>query len=360
MPASLSNRRLHLLERMNLRSLRGLDRDRTIVFLPVGMLEEHGSHLPFGTDTFAVDALTLSAAAWLLESDPGLHIVIMPTIPYGTDPVDTRRQELFEDAGSVWIRPETLKAIVQEVTGHMIRFGFTRIFPIGFHGGPGQSIVLAQACAEMVVDNPALVMIEPVGYVMAGAELEAAPGLATLLGRPLTTTEEVALNSSVHASMFETSLMLYLDPELVDPDFRHLRTIDWRQMYQMADWPGYVGAGPSHANAEVGGAALRWRGVRVARLIDRALQGEDITLLPRHPNWPSDSAEDGPYVFPVVGEPYVDSHPEIVIPPGEAAEARARMRRGGEESPDETPHSHLMETRRIERHPPAKEDEQDG
>lgn len=283
MTPTRTRERLHRLAEISLKALRQLDREHTVVFLPVGMLEVHGDHLPLGTDTYAVDALTLASAAWLLEGDPALHVLLLPTIPYGTDPVDLRRRDLFTDAGSVWISRETLKGLVADVVGHMVRFGFRCVFPVGFHGGPDQSRVLAEVCTEMRALHPGLVMFEPMGYVLAGAELDVTPGLATLLGRPLTAQEQVMLQGSIHASMFETSMMLHLQPNLVDPSYRSLRTIEWKSLYQMKDWPGYVGAAPAHAAPEIGAAVVRWRGVRAAALIRRAMDGEDLSQLPRHP-----------------------------------------------------------------------------
>jgi len=310
--------------------MRRLDRDKTVVLLPVGMVEEHGEHLPLGTDNYGVDGLLLAAASWLLEEDHGLHILLMPTLPYGTDPVDNRRPDMFTTAGSVWISPEALKAIVLDVTGHMVRYGFRHIFPVSFHGGAGQIIALDEVCAEMRAEYPGLVMYEPTGYLMAGAELDVSPGLATLLGRPLSTQEEVALRSSVHGSMFETSMMLHLKPELVDPSYKTLRTIEWSQMYKMDYWPGYIGAGPAHSNADVGGAVLRWRGVRAATLMRRAIDGEDISQLPRHPTWLNDDEDSiteapGEDELPSHRVPEVDSKPEMYISRREMAEARARL-----------------------------------
>ena len=283
--SGLTNARLHHLEQLNLAQIRALDREHTIVIIPVGMLEEHGDHLPLGTDNYAIDALTMAAAAWLLDSDPDLHVLLLPQISYGTDPVDNRRTDLFKTAGSVWISPETLKRMVVEIAGHMARYGFRYIFPLGFHGGAEQSVALKEACEEIRAQYPGVSVYEPMGYVLAGAELDVQPGLATLLGRPLTAHEEVALRSSVHASMFETSLMLAYQPDLVAGIYRMLRTITWDQLYSMPDWPGYVGAAPAHANAEVGAAVVRWRGVRAAALMKRAMSGEDLSGLPRHPQW---------------------------------------------------------------------------
>ncbi len=293
MPLPIPSARMYRLDQLTLKDLRELDRARTIVLMPIGMVEEHGNHLPLGTDNYAVEAMVLAAAAWLLENDKGLQILQMPLLPFGTDPVDLRRKELFAEAGSIWLSRETFKRVIVELAGHLVRYGFRYIFPVGFHGGAEQSVALEELCAEMRAKHPGLVMYEPTGYVMAGAGRDETPGLATLLGRPLTLQEELALKGSIHASMFETSMMLHLQPKLVDPTYKNLGTIEWDQLYHMPDWPGYVGTGPRHAKAEIGAAVVRWRGVRAGIVIRQAMDGKDLSRLPRHPTWLAELGEGG-------------------------------------------------------------------
>lgn len=342
MVVSMTHKRLHRLEALNLKTMRALDREQTTVLIPVGMVEEHGDHLPLGTDNYGVEAVTMAAASWLLEHDKNLHVLMVPLLPFGTDPVDSRRADLFTEAGSIWISPETLKALLGDIVSHLIRYGFRYIFPVTFHGGAGQSMALDELCAGIRAENPDVIIWEPTGYVMAGAALDVTPGLATLLGRPLTAAEEVALKGSIHASMFETSMMLHLKSDLVDPSYKGLRTIEWHQVYHMENWPGYVGAGPAHANAEVGAAVVRWRGVRAAAVIRDAMAGADLSRLPRHPTWMAD--EEAETVTEAPGEvelpsrkrhePAVDSKPEMVIPREKAAEIRAEAARAAEADND--------------------------
>lgn len=353
MSSLLAHTRFHRLDQITLKGLRALDRSKTVVLLPVGMLEEHGDHLPLGTDNFAAEAVTLSAAAWLLENDRQLHVLLMPLVPFGTDPVDSRRSDLFTQAGSIWISRETLKGIVTDLAGHMVRYGFRYIFPVGFHGGAEQCVALEEVCAEMRAAHPDLVMFEPAGYVMAGAELDMTPGVATLLGRPVTPKEEVALKGSIHAAMFETSMMLYLRPDLVDPSYKHLRTIEWRQIYEMPDWPGYVGSGPSHANADIGGAVLRWRGVRAGALIQRAMRGEDLSALPRHPKWldeQDEAAEDLLHKGDLshVSDPSVDSKPVMFISSEKLRERFGNDEKAPQPAQDKTPPSSAAETKPMQ------------
>jgi creatinine amidohydrolase/Fe(II)-dependent formamide hydrolase-like protein len=46
--------KIYKLEELNWPQIDALERERTLVLLPVGMLEEHGPHLPVGADTLGV------------------------------------------------------------------------------------------------------------------------------------------------------------------------------------------------------------------------------------------------------------------------------------------------------------------
>ena len=61
-----------------------LSRDRTLFLLSVGMLEVHGPHLPFATDTIEVENEARGVAEILSRALPGWNVVVMPTVNYGS------------------------------------------------------------------------------------------------------------------------------------------------------------------------------------------------------------------------------------------------------------------------------------
>ena len=60
-----------------------LDRARTLFILPVGMLEQHGPHLPVGADTLAVVYEANRVAQRVSGASSGWNVVMMPTVAYG-------------------------------------------------------------------------------------------------------------------------------------------------------------------------------------------------------------------------------------------------------------------------------------
>jgi hypothetical protein len=85
-----------------------------------------------------------------------------------------------------------------------------------------------------------------------------------------------------HAGALETSVMLHLRPDLVQPGFRQLepigplRLVRWRG-WTREHWPGYIGE-PAQARADLGRAVLAAAAERGADLVARVVAGD--TLLP--------------------------------------------------------------------------------
>jgi creatinine amidohydrolase len=75
--------RIYKLEELTWPQIDALDRQRTLFILPMGMLEEHGPHLPIGADTLGLTYEADAAAKRVSRTLPEWSVVIMPPIPYG-------------------------------------------------------------------------------------------------------------------------------------------------------------------------------------------------------------------------------------------------------------------------------------
>src|SRR5438034_8081666 len=53
----------------------------TLAILPVGATEQHGPHLPVGTDRFTVEHIARAAAA---EAAGRIPVLVAPTLPFGS------------------------------------------------------------------------------------------------------------------------------------------------------------------------------------------------------------------------------------------------------------------------------------
>ncbi len=184
-----------------------LDRDRTVVILPVGSVEQHGNHLPLGTDTMLAQAVSLAAA------DANGDAVVMPPPWYGFSAHHMRFP------GSVTLRPETFMAVVEDMVAALVRHDFRRILIVNGHGGNSG-----------LID----VLASTLGHAHYGAARIAALTYFTLAREPISKLRKSKPGGMGHACEFETSMVQHIRPELVkidraettypDPGSRYLTT----------------------------------------------------------------------------------------------------------------------------------------
>ena len=101
-----------------------LDRDSTVLILPLGSVEQHGNHMPLSTDTLLAHSVALAAADRL----PG-KVAVLPPPWYGFSAHHMRF------AGSITLRAETLMAVAEDIVGSLVGHGFRRILIVNGHGG---------------------------------------------------------------------------------------------------------------------------------------------------------------------------------------------------------------------------------
>src|SRR5688572_33443224 len=75
--------RIYKLEELNWPQIDALQRERTLVLLPVGMVEEHGPHLPVGTDMLGVVYEASGVSRRVSQALSDWNIVMLPSINYG-------------------------------------------------------------------------------------------------------------------------------------------------------------------------------------------------------------------------------------------------------------------------------------
>jgi creatinine amidohydrolase len=111
--------------------------------IPLGATEQHGSHLPFATDTWIADALAERFCARVPEA------IILPTVAVGCSP------EHLSFPGTLSLRSATLSAVLEDLLASCRRHGFfARAFVFTAHGGNYGPLVegleaLRAACAPM-------------------------------------------------------------------------------------------------------------------------------------------------------------------------------------------------------------------
>jgi len=218
-------------ERLHPAELRDAVRRLPVAYVPIGTLEFHGEHLPFGVDGFEAHGLCVRAA----ERGGG---VVLPPVYLASGCLDFPFTLTFEhDLVHAYAR-----ATIEQLAGR----GFETVVLLTGHGPLDLNHLLKRACAEAEAAHPGLR-----AYGLCWLELNAARLAAPEAGEPTVVD---------HAGPVETSWMLSLEPDLVHLD----RLSDDRE----ATHPGVYGRNPRFtASAAFGEAQVE---AAAALLAERA------------------------------------------------------------------------------------------
>ncbi|MCX6688095.1 MAG: creatininase family protein [Methanoregula sp.] len=118
------------------------------VILPLGSLESHGQHLPFGTDAFTAYLLALEVAKRLPK------MAVLPPVNYGMS-------EHYKDFSfTVSLLPDTETAIIRDIIESVYREGIKKIFIMNGHDGNIPSIEIASRLAKVAHPDLKIVSVD--------------------------------------------------------------------------------------------------------------------------------------------------------------------------------------------------------
>ncbi|MGQ9477548.1 MAG: creatininase family protein [Candidatus Bipolaricaulia bacterium] len=175
-------RRLALLHEQTWKGAREEFQQAKVALIPVGSIEQHGPHLPLGTDLLAAKALA-EAAAKKAEA------ICTPAIPVG---LSEHHRQFW---GTLWVEPEAFRSYMEGLGRSLSYHGLRRIIYVNGHGG--NLAGLQEVCRRLHREGIYALVWQ---WWHAVAELSA----------------ELFPQAGSHAAEAETSLMLYLAEELVD------------------------------------------------------------------------------------------------------------------------------------------------
>jgi len=229
--------------------LRAIAPDTTVV-LPLGATEQHGPHLPAGTDFYTVEHLARAAAE---RASSEIAITVAPALPFGS----SDHHLIF--GATLSLRTETYYRVLTDLLRSLVTDGFRRIFLLNGHGGNHELAELA--ARDIALELPARI---------------AAASYWTIAWDALVAVQaHIGCRLPGHAGVFETSMMLSLRPELVaserphrdytgdtDPrsfhaPYRHERHNFWKEIDGYSDSPDRASAerGRRYWEAVVGALA---------------------------------------------------------------------------------------------------------
>lgn len=154
-----------------------------VVLLPVGAVEQHGPHLPTGTDSKIAGAIVADAA--VRASDAGASVIVAPTVSVGAS------EHHIPLGGTLSIRAETLLSLLTDLVSSMAAAGATSVLIVNGHGGNSG---ICHAAASTASSRSEIDVAHVDYWRLLGDSEPGVPG---------------------HAGWFETSVILALHPSSV-------------------------------------------------------------------------------------------------------------------------------------------------
>ncbi len=188
-----------------------------VVLLPVASTEQHGPHMATGTDCWLVGEVCDRAAAKLVAM--GRSVVVAPVVWAGL------AQHHLDFGGSFTLSLATYQSLMLDLGRSIKRAGFRRVVVVNGHGG--NMTALNAMSAELTLSlgiSLAITTYFQLAETALAPILEDQPGV-------------------LHAGEAETSMMLAIQPDLVDKS-------------RLAEAKGPITA---RAGAALGGAMHHWR-----------------------------------------------------------------------------------------------------
>jgi creatinine amidohydrolase/Fe(II)-dependent formamide hydrolase-like protein len=266
------------LRELSAEALRSLPRDRTVVIMPGGILEEHGPYLPSYTDGYQNEWFAMRIAEAIVAR-PGWVALMFPPIPLGVGGFNqVGLRQTFP--GTYHVHPSTLRSIYMDLASELGEDGFRYLFIVQLHGAPDHNTALHQA-ADFFTDT--------YGGRMAHLSDLVDPTPPTL--PPLLPNEAARAENGldVHSGAIETSRILFIRADLVHPSYQQAQPLTgrtWPELVAISsgrEFRGYVGS-PRLGSAALGAESMRRAAERYTRLALGIIDGIDPRTLGRASN----------------------------------------------------------------------------
>ncbi len=160
-----------------------------VVIIPVGSIEQHGNHLPVNTDINCSFSIAKSAAE-IIDDFP---VLVAPPIWWGFSPYHMKYP------GTISLKLHTYIDVLTDVATSIAAHGFKKI--VFLNGHSGNEGAISSMRMKLMNEDYVPSCIGYAYYTLVDEELKAISEVDFTIG---------------HAAEMETSLQLYLQPELVD------------------------------------------------------------------------------------------------------------------------------------------------
>jgi creatinine amidohydrolase len=193
----------YLLGEMNAIQVRDKITEKTIAILVLGACENHGNHMPFGSDFIfpmklvekVVDEMSNNHNSAFRQNKNNL--ILLPAVPYG---VSSHHND-FQMTMS--LEPSTMISIIENIFSSLVKYGIKKILVINGHDGNISPIEIASRRIKNEAPDVVVASLES-WWVLVGQKNKDLFEVWNGLG---------------HGGEAETSAMLSVRPDLVNTDY---------------------------------------------------------------------------------------------------------------------------------------------
>nr|WP_025775735.1 creatininase family protein [Clostridium botulinum] len=233
------------MEKITWKEILNLDKDKSVILVALSPIEEHGPHLPLGTDYIAAKDL-LKATIDSLEKQNNLYnYIIYPSLPIGYN------ESIMNYPGTVSFKSETIENIIIDLGESISRAGFKKMVIVNHHLDLGYIKAIENA-KDILNKGCSLKVLEVASSIIySQSEKENAKIV----------NSDLDMEREIHADVRETSFMLFKHPELVKDCYNTLDSIymDMKEFIKSSErcWrrygieEGYIGS-PAKGSKEKG------------------------------------------------------------------------------------------------------------
>jgi creatinine amidohydrolase len=218
-------------------------RENRWLLLPFGAVEQHGPHLPLGTDLFYAEHVCLAVAK-------EVNGLVAPGFPYGV----CRTMRNFP--GTVSLSPQTLAPLVREMLLEYVRHGARKVVLLAGHAEDAQEGAMREAALSLVNADPTLriLVIGPYAFLDPIRQ------------------ESGLVGTDGHAGSIETSEMLTIAEDRVHldriPDVTRPRLSRFQiSAHPEAEFPTGVRGDTSKVSRALGDRAVRHTVTEIVRVL---------------------------------------------------------------------------------------------
>lgn len=179
------------LPRLTTSQIQKLPKEKTLIVLPVGAVEQHGPHLPVFTDTLLAETVLDVTCRYLPEDS---SIWFLPPLPYG------KSNEHCGRPGTFSLSSSTLQAVIMDLSKSVKQSGFQRLLLFTTHGGNHDLLNLM--AREVRLETGLLVFRLNIGGLTIDPDL----------------LSEKEKKFGIHGGDYETSLVMASYPEWVQEE----------------------------------------------------------------------------------------------------------------------------------------------